>query len=123
MTGDLNVAPTALDIHNPKGNLKSAGAPLLAAGARGRAGAVAGHAQGAEVSATTGGRASTPLRLLPRAAQPAHPPAPSPLLACAGFTPEERASFADELVGGCGLVDCFRAQHPDAVAYTYWSYR
>ncbi|PRW45261.1 apurinic endonuclease-redox [Chlorella sorokiniana] len=64
LTGDLNVAPTDIDIHNPKGNLKSA-----------------------------------------------------------GFTPEERASFADNLLAGCGLVDTFRAQHPEAVGYTYWSYR
>lgn len=41
----------------------------------------------------------------------------------AGFTPEERASFAANLIEGVGLVDCFRAQHPDAVAYTYFSYR
>jgi len=41
----------------------------------------------------------------------------------AGFTPEERASFADNLLGSCGLVDAFRAQYPEAVGYTYWSYR
>lgn len=46
--------------------------------------------------------------------QPATPPA--------GFTPEERASFKANLLDG-GFVDCFRAQHPDAVAYTYWGYR
>ncbi|KAL4436574.1 hypothetical protein ABPG75_003713 [Micractinium tetrahymenae] len=63
LTGDLNVAPTELDIHNPKGNLKSA-----------------------------------------------------------GFTPEERASFQANLLGA-GFVDCFRAQYPGAVAYTYWGYR
>lgn len=63
LTGDLNVAPTELDIHNPKGNLKSA-----------------------------------------------------------GFTPEERASFQANLLED-GFVDCFRALHPHAVAYTYWGYR
>jgi exonuclease III len=40
----------------------------------------------------------------------------------AGFTPEERASFAANLVGQ-GMVDCFRAQYPQHVAYTYWGYR
>jgi exonuclease III len=40
----------------------------------------------------------------------------------AGFTPEERASFATNLVGQ-GFVDCFRAQYPEAVAYSYWSFR
>lgn len=38
----------------------------------------------------------------------------------AGFTPEERASFAANLVEGCGLVDCFRAQHANVVGYTYF---
>lgn len=42
----------------------------------------------------------------------------------AGFTPEERASFAARLLGGAGLVDCLRARLPaDQPAYTYWSYR
>ncbi|PSC68027.1 apurinic endonuclease-redox isoform X3 [Micractinium conductrix] len=53
LTGDLNVAPTELDIHNPKGNLTSA-----------------------------------------------------------GFTPEERQSFQEQLLGSAGLVDTFRAQYP-----------
>lgn len=68
LTGDLNCAHTELDIHNAKGNLKSA-----------------------------------------------------------GFTPEERESFASKLLcaeRGLGLVDAFRAQHgPGVVAYTYWDYR
>lgn len=41
----------------------------------------------------------------------------------AGFTPQERASFAERLCPGGGFVDCFRAQYPEAVGYTYWSYR
>ena len=62
--GDLNVAHREIDIHNPKGNEKSA-----------------------------------------------------------GFTPQERASFEEKLLGERRLVDAFRAQHPDVVAYTYWSFR
>ena len=49
---------------------------------------------------------------------------PSTNLRSASFTPEERASFASLLLGGrCGFVDCFRAQYPETVAYTYWSMR
>ena len=40
----------------------------------------------------------------------------SPSSPLPGFTPEERASFADNLVAGCGLVDTFRAQYPEAVS-------
>lgn len=40
----------------------------------------------------------------------------SPSSPLPGFTPEERASFADNLVAGCGLVDAFRAQYPEAVS-------
>ena len=47
---------------------------------------------------------------------------PAGLAPPAGFTPEERASFAANLVGQ-GMVDCFRAQYPQHVAYTYWGYR
>ena len=49
---------------------------------------------------------------------------PSTNLRSASFTPEERASFASLLLGGrCGFVDCFRAQYPETVGYTYWSMR
>jgi len=42
----------------------------------------------------------------------------------AGFTPQERASFAARLLDGAGLVDCLRRRIPaDMPAYTYWSYR
>jgi exodeoxyribonuclease III len=46
----------------------------------------------------------------------------------AGYTPEERAAFGGLLVGsktggGLGLVDSFRSLHPDATAYSYFSYR
>lgn len=42
----------------------------------------------------------------------------------AGFTPQERASFQERLLGGAGLVDSLRARiPPDQPAYTYWSYR
>jgi exodeoxyribonuclease III len=61
--GDLNCAAEEIDIHNPKGNLKSA-----------------------------------------------------------GFTPEERASFAEHLLGG-GFADAFRRKYPGVVGYTYWGYR
>ncbi|KAI3426491.1 hypothetical protein D9Q98_008857 [Chlorella vulgaris] len=47
---------------------------------------------------------------------------PKTNLKSAGFTPEERASFADNLIGQ-GFVDCFRTQYPEAVGYTYWGYR
>ncbi len=36
---------------------------------------------------------------------------------------EERTSFSDLLLGASGLVDSFRRQHPEAVAYTYWTYK
>lgn len=38
-----------------------------------------------------------------------------------GFTPEERAAFS-ELLDATGMVDAFRALHPNARAYSYWSY-
>eukprot|EP00887_Chlorella_sp_A99_P007478 scaffold2.g7478.t1 len=41
----------------------------------------------------------------------------------AGFTQEERDSFARLLLGECGLVDAFRRRHPGVVGYTYWSFR
>jgi len=63
VAGDLNCAREEIDIHNPKGNLKSA-----------------------------------------------------------GFTPEERASFAEQYMGN-GMVDPFREQHPGVVGYTYYGYR
>eukprot|EP00873_Tetraselmis_striata_P042586 jgi/Tetstr1/462850/TSEL_007799.t1 len=40
----------------------------------------------------------------------------------AGFTQEERTSFASRLLGQ-GFVDVFRQEYPDVIAYTYWSYR
>ncbi|GBF99865.1 hypothetical protein Rsub_12505 [Raphidocelis subcapitata] len=65
VAGDLNCAHHPIDIHNPKGNLRSA-----------------------------------------------------------GFTQEERDSFGEKLVAPGGpLVDTFRAQHPNVVGYTYYSYR
>ena len=39
----------------------------------------------------------------------------------AGFTDEERSKFSDLL--GSGFVDTWRAQHPDEVKYSWWSYR
>jgi exodeoxyribonuclease-3 len=36
-------------------------------------------------------------------------------------TPEERAAFAD--VVAFGLVDVFRAHHPDGGIYSWWDYR
>ena len=44
-------------------------------------------------------------------------------LRSAGFTIEERESFEANLLEGVGLVDTFRRQHPNTVAYTYWAYR
>lgn len=89
VTGDLNVAREEIDIHNPKGNLRSA-----------------------------------------------------------GFTQEERDSFARHLLGtstppagtdsgegpqggsvgassaaAAGMVDTFRRQHPGVVGYTYWTHK
>ncbi len=63
LTGDLNCAAQAIDIHSPKTNLRSA-----------------------------------------------------------GFTQEERDSFAQRFLNN-GFIDCFRRQHPEVVAYTYWGYR
>ncbi|KAH6828701.1 apurinic endonuclease-redox protein [Perilla frutescens var. hirtella] len=40
----------------------------------------------------------------------------------AGFTEEERKSFQTNFLDR-GLVDTFRKQHPNAVAYSYWGYR
>ncbi|XP_027366347.1 DNA-(apurinic or apyrimidinic site) lyase, chloroplastic isoform X2 [Abrus precatorius] len=40
----------------------------------------------------------------------------------AGFTDEERKSFATNFLSR-GLVDTFRRQHPGVIGYTYWGYR
>lgn len=40
----------------------------------------------------------------------------------AGFTDEERKSFATNFLSR-GFVDTFRRQHPGVVGYTYWGYR
>ncbi|PQQ13012.1 DNA-(apurinic or apyrimidinic site) lyase chloroplastic isoform X3 [Prunus yedoensis var. nudiflora] len=40
----------------------------------------------------------------------------------AGFTDEERQSFASNFLSR-GFVDTFRRQHPGVVGYTYWGYR
>ncbi|MED6170495.1 hypothetical protein PIB30_116913 [Stylosanthes scabra] len=40
----------------------------------------------------------------------------------AGFTDEERQSFATNFLSK-GFVDTFRRQHPGVVGYTYWGYR
>ena len=47
---------------------------------------------------------------------------PKTNLKSAGFTPEERASFASCYLEN-GLVDSFRAMYPSAVGFTYWGYR
>ena len=47
---------------------------------------------------------------------------PKRLLRSAGFTEEERHSFATHLQGQ-GLVDAFRQLHPEAQAYTFFSWR
>ena len=39
----------------------------------------------------------------------------------AGFTDEERAKFTELLAAG--FTDSFRCLHPDAVEYSWWSYR
>ncbi|MEW5303441.1 MAG: hypothetical protein WDW36_006131 [Sanguina aurantia] len=48
---------------------------------------------------------------------------PSTNLMSAGFTVQERSSFSSLLVCEGFLVDTFRAQHPTAVGYTYYSNR
>ena len=55
------------------------------------------------------------------APQPIDIHAPSRNLKSAGFTPEERESFARNLIDR-GLVDAFRRQHPD-IAGLYHSCR
>ncbi|XP_038721818.1 DNA-(apurinic or apyrimidinic site) endonuclease, chloroplastic-like isoform X2 [Tripterygium wilfordii] len=40
----------------------------------------------------------------------------------AGFTDEERRSFATNFLSR-GFADTFRRQHPDVVGYTYWGFR
>ncbi|KAG5080682.1 hypothetical protein AAZX31_02G178800 [Glycine max] len=40
----------------------------------------------------------------------------------AGFTDEERKSFAKNFLSR-GFVDTFRRQHPGVIGYTYWGYR
>ncbi|KAG7671027.1 hypothetical protein KSW81_004454 [Nannochloris sp. 'desiccata'] len=47
---------------------------------------------------------------------------PKTNLRSAGFTQEERDSFAQRFLNN-GFIDCFRKQHPGVVGYTYWGYR
>lgn len=42
---------------------------------------------------------------------------------CCPVLQEERDSFGSEILGGAGLVDAWRAQHPGVVGYTYYSFR
>lgn len=42
---------------------------------------------------------------------------------CCPVLQEERDSFGSEILGGAGLVDAWRAQHPGIVGYTYYSFR
>lgn len=49
--------------------------------------------------------------------------APKKFKRAAGFTQEERDSFGAEILGGAGLVDAWRTQHPGIVGYTYYSFR
>lgn len=53
------------------------------------------------------------------AAEPIDIHDPKHNLKSAGFTPEERESFAERFLGK-GLVDAFRRLHPGVVGYTYW---
>jgi exodeoxyribonuclease-3 len=48
---------------------------------------------------------------------------PKTNLRSAGFTVEERESFAEKLLGTVGLADPWRDRFPDKRGYTYWSYR
>lgn len=49
---------------------------------------------------------------------------PKTNLRSAGFTVEERESFAAKLLGDpARLTDPWRERYPDARGYTYWSYR
>lgn len=56
------------------------------------------------------------------AAMPIDIHSPKTNLKSAGYTPEERASFASRYLEN-GFVDCFRRMYPDAVGFTYWGYR
>jgi exodeoxyribonuclease III len=47
---------------------------------------------------------------------------PKTNLRSAGFTVEERTSFAERFLRN-GFVDAFRKMHPGVVGYTYWGYR
>jgi hypothetical protein len=78
--------------------------------------------QAGRAAAAAGGGASGLPRLLGRR-RPGH--LLTAALRCSlGPRPqEERASFGERLLGSLGLVDSFRAQHPEAAAYTYWTYR
>ncbi len=56
------------------------------------------------------------------AAEPIDIHSPKTNLKSAGYTPEERASFASCYLEN-GFVDCFRRTYPNAVGFTYWGYR
>lgn len=56
------------------------------------------------------------------AAEPIDIHSPKTNLKSAGYTPEERASFASCYLGN-GFVDCFRKMYPEMVGFTYWGYR
>jgi exodeoxyribonuclease III len=78
----------------------------------------------ADLSASAGGKPVLLCGDLNCAREPVDIYAPATHTRSAGFTPEERASFAERLLGGAGLVDCLRSRVPaDQPAYTYWSYR
>jgi exodeoxyribonuclease III len=76
------------------------------------------------LSASSGGKPVILCGDLNCAREPVDIYAPATHLRAAGFTIEERESFADRLLGRAGLADCLRARiPPDQPAYTYFSYR
>jgi exonuclease III len=103
--GDLNCAHQPLDIYDPKRHTRSAGftdvrAPWRRGAARR---ASMRRAAGSRVAAAPPWRDCQLTGAVVRA------------LGC-GRSQEERESFSCELLGGAGLVDAWRAQHPGVVS-------
>lgn len=140
MTGDLNCAHQEIDIHDPKGNIRSAGFTQVLANV---SSPICDHMSCTHLLLLMSATFITQRALLsPCDGQHStltlsYPPPVTTITvavdwlgkkqmsmsACSLCVQEERDSFGAELLGRAGLIDTWRAQHPGIVGYTYYSYR